>query len=137
MSKKPITIRDEESVVKTGYANLTRLELIQLEQLKKGMKISPCRGSVDPLSKSYIMDVTCAEFMSEEERLTVCQRKEADITLALIRRHFKFTLDNFPNLLKEEVRETVENNLKVIRKRIVPTDLLLKHHSSHVPNSAQ
>jgi len=118
MAKKPIMTTTIGEIEKPANVNLTRLELKQLEQMKLGIRISPCRGSVDPFSKSFIMDVTCSDFMSDDERLVACQSKNSEISLALIRRHYKFTLDNFPNLLKEELRESVENGSEVIRKRI-------------------
>ena len=119
MAKKPIMMSSVGGAEKVDSGNLTKLELKQLEQLRNGIKISPCRGSVDPCSKSYIMDVTCAEFMTEEERLSACQLKNSEIDLALIKRHYNFTLKNFPNLLKEETQESVKNGVEIFRKRIV------------------
>lgn len=119
MAKKPIMTSNVGMPVKVGSGELTQWELKQLEQLRKGIKISPCRGSEDPSTKSYIIDVTCAEFMTKEERLVSCQIKNSDIDLKLIQRHYNFILKNFPNFYKEEIQESVENGVEIFRKRIV------------------
>lgn len=117
MAKKPIMMSTD--LGEKDGCDLTSFELKQLEQLKNGIKISPCRGSKNPNTKSYVMDVACSQFLTETERLTVCHSKKRDITMDLLRRHYQFCLKNFPNLLKEEVQESIENGVEIFRKRIV------------------